>query len=543
MHKKIIDEDLLQESKTRGMTDIASVVKKTLGPGGKLVIVQRQGQALDGTPLGPRITKDGVSVAEECGSKDPIRDLVIQTVKSICKKTNADAGDGTTTAIVLGEAILSEAVDVEEEHPQLVRESIEEALQGVVAKLKDKATPVKDMDIIKQVATIASNGDTEIGDIIGQAFDHVGAEGVVTVDEGSSNKVTLDIVDGYQFNRGAEGRNNFFNNSALTQFKAEKAAVLMYDGDLQNFTHLIPALQMLMGIDGQGKPTKKMPPLIIIANEFSHEVIQFLIIQKTQTGMPVCCVRGPHMTSVRTGYYDDLAIYTNGKRLGNGAESLTAVTPEHFGTIDKVVVDKYKTTLYSGLKDKHEKLVIARVDQLKIQKESAETPYDIQILNDRIAALTSGVAKIGVGGQTELEIKEKYDRIEDALNASRAAIQEGIIPGGGTTLLKIAQDLLQKGNNATVGEIILGKALQTPFKQILDNIGMSEKDIEEIRLKLISVENDNTVYDARYKKFVDATSAGIIDPVKVTRTALENAVSIAALLSTAGGAIIYQPDK
>ena len=298
---------------------------------------------------------------------------------------------------------------------------------------------------------------------------------------------------------------------------------------------------MLMGVNTQGQATKKMPPLLIIANEFSHEVIQFLIIQKTQASMAVCCVRGPHMTSVRSGYYDDIAAYTGGKRLGNGAEALTAITPEHLGTIKKVVVDKYKTTMYSGLDDSEQDAVLSRVDQLKVQKESAESPYDAQVLNDRIAALTSGVAKIGVGGQTELEIKEKYDRIEDALNASRAAIQEGIVPGGGVTLLKIAAKLntLKK---PTIGEQILSRALETPFKQILENIGMDENEIQSVSTRLLCGD-EGSVYDARNRVFVDSMKVGIIDPVKVTRTALENAVSIAALLSTAGGAIIYRNDK
>lgn len=541
MYKSIIDRDSLQKSKMAGLASISGIVKRTLGPGGLPIIIQRQGQALDGTPLGPKITKDGVSVAEECASKNPLEDVIIQAVKSICKKTNADAGDGTTTAIVLGEAIIKAADDIKDQNPQLVRESIELALKGVVTQLKDMSTPVKDMETIKQVATISSNGDTEIGEIISQAFDHVGAEGVVTVDEGHSNVVTLDVVEGYQFNRGAEGRNNFFNNKAKTQFEVEDAAIIIYDNKLLNFTHIVPALKVLMGVGADDKPTKKAPPIVIVANEFSHEVIQFLIIQCMQGGLEICCVRGPHQTTVRTGYYDDLAAYTGGVRMGNGGKSLESIDLGCIGTIDKVIIDKYKTTLYTTLDGKKEAAVLERVDQLKVQKESAESPYDTQVLNDRIAALTSGVAKIGVGGQTELEIKEKYDRIEDALNSSRAAIQEGVVPGGGVTLLRIAAELKAKAL-PTVGEEILSKALEAPFRQILENIGLGDDDISSITNSVFEGK-DTTVYDARNRKLVDAMEAGIIDPVKVTRTALENAVSIAALLSTAGGAIIYQTDK
>ena len=536
MRKDILDKAALEDPKLRGIAKIAGIVKRTLGPGGLPIMIERVGQALDGSPIGPKITKDGVSVAEECSSPDKSEDIIIQAVKAICKKTNSDAGDGTTTAIVLGEAILNETMHylrITDSNPQLVKESIEQVAKNLSEALLKSALPINDNNKIKQVATISANGDEEIGDIIAQAFDHVGAEGVVTVDEGQTNGVTLDLVDGYQFKRGAESRDNFFNNASRTKFEAEEAYVVMYDGNLDSYTKLIPIIHAAYQVDEQGQPTKKALPIIVIANNFTTEVLQFMLIQKTEGRVVMCPVKGPHMSHVRSGYYDDLAYYTGGTRLGNGNRNLDAIEEDDVGLVGKVVIDKYKTTFYDGQGDEDE--VLNRVDQLKAAKAIAESPYDAQVINDRLAALTGGIAKIGVGGQTELEIKEKYDRIEDALNAARAAIQEGIVPGGGATLLRASEQL----QNPIAGEVILRRALKAPFRQILENIGQEDTGAE---LEKQLLENNTLTYNARNRSVVDAVSEGIIDPVKVTRSALENAVSIATLISTAGGAIIYRKD-
>lgn len=536
--KKIVTREQLMEPKLKGLAQIAGIVKRTLGPGGLPILIERVGQALDGSPLGPKITKDGVSVADECSSPNKEEDIIIQAVKGICKKTVNIAGDGTTTAVVLGEAIVKEMEAVLSQdkslNPQLVKESLELATLEIIQKLKKLATPVKNNKMIEQVATISANGDQSIGDIIAKAFDHVGAEGVVTVDEGTSNQVTLDVVDGYQFGRGVEGRNAFFNNKEGTNFGADDAAVIIYDGRLVSYTQLIPAFRILGKANQDGQMTQKIPPVIIMANEFSPEVLQFLLIQKSEGGMSVAPIVGPNVTHVRTGYYDDLAVYSGGTRLGNGSRNLESIEEDDIGLVKKIISDKYKTTMYDGQGAEEE--ILQRVDQLKANRAQAESPYDAQVLNDRIAALTSGIAKIGVGGTTELEIKEKYDRIEDALNAARAAIQEGVVAGGGATLLRIANKL---NADKSIGHAILKKALAAPFNQILENIGytINEYDLEDI------LKNKNKTFDARNKKVKNALNAGIIDPVKVTRTALENAVSIASLLSTAGGAIIYVSDK
>ena len=531
MSKRIVNKEELLLKMMEGMTEIAAIVKRTLGPGGQPVILERLGQTSNGDPLGPRVTKDGVSVADECSSPDPVKDLIIQAVKAVCRKTNLVAGDGTTTAIVLGEAILKETLaelEVDKKlNPQLVRESVESAAKEILKELDKQAKKVKKPKIISQVATISANGETEIGEIIGRAFAAVGAEGVVTVDEGSSIHTVLDVVEGYQFQRGAEGQDGFFNSKDGTQFMAENARLLIVDGRVMNFTALIPALTKIAESNGG-----KVPPVVIIANEFSNEVIQWLRIQKVDAGMQLIAVRGPHTTTVRSGYYDDIAAMSGGTRLGNGNRNLESAEADDFGLVKKVIVDKYTTTFYDGQGDEGD--ILQRVEVLKAMKEKAESPYDEQVMSDRIAALTQGIAKIGVGGSTDLEIKEKYDRIEDALNAARAAIQGGVIPGGGVTLLKIAVGMEKN----TIGRRILSRALQTPFFQILENIGyeITQVEYEEI------MNNKGFVFDARNKKVTSAMKAGIIDPVKVTKSGLENAVSIASLLSTAGGGIIYVRD-
>lgn len=537
--KTISSLEDLTEIRKIGVDKIADIVKRTLGPGGLPIIIERTGQALDGSPLGPRITKDGVSVAQECFDPDPLINVVIQAVKDICKKTNTDAGDGTTTAVTLGQAITRSISDYEgsDINPQHIRRSVEAASAEVIKQLRELAKEV-DTDMIREVATISANGDKEVGRVIAEAFAHVGAKGVVTVDEGVSRDITIEKVDGYQFNRGAEGRDAFFNSSSNTHFEVENetgVAVVIFDGNFTTYTDLIPFLNLVAGVE-DGIATKEIPPIILVANEFSRDVIQFLLIQKAELGLTVCPVKGPHTTNVRSGYYDDLAYYTGATRLGNGNRSMTAIELDDIGYVEKAVITKYTTTLYDGFGE--ESAILNRVHQLESQQDSAESPYDKQVLGDRIAALTNGVAKIGVGGATDLEIKERYDRIEDALNAARAAIQEGVIPGGGVTLLRIASAI---DGDSSIGHAILKEALTTPFYQILENIGMSYAEISSIIDDVLDGDglDATSTYDSAKGGVVDAYESGILDPVKVTCKALENAVSIATILSTSGGAITY----
>ena len=518
--------------------DFLTLTQSLAIPTHSYLMDRKPGKSYSDTPI-YRITElkgdtygDKIVNITPTGKKTQMQCIKVSNPDSLYFTDNFIATHNTTTAIVLGEAIFKETLaELESDknlNPQLVRESLELAAKEVLAELTKQAKKVKKTKVITQVATISANGESEIGDIIGQAFEAVGAEGVVTVDEGSQINTTLDIVEGYQFQRGAEGRDMLFNSKDGTQFEAEDARILIYDGKLVSFTTLIPILTKLAETN-----KNQLPPVVIIANEFSNEVIQWLAIQKMDAGLRIVAVRGPHTTTVRSGYYDDIAVNTGGERLGNGNRSLEAGVPDDFGLVKKVIVDKYTTTFYDGQGD--EEAILNRVDQLKAMKEKAESPYDAQVLSDRIAALTQGIAKIGVGGSTDLEIKEKYDRIEDALNASRAAIQDGVIPGGGVTLLKIAVTMEKN----TIGKRILSRALQSPFYTILENIGheLTQEEYESI------MNNKGYVFDARNKKVLEAFKAGILDPVKVTKAGLENAISISSLLCTAGGGIIYVKDK
>jgi chaperonin GroEL len=545
--KKIVDAGQMADKIKEGLHIIASIVARTLGPGGLPILIERAGQSVDGEPLPPMITKDGATVAEECAHEDPEVDLAIQTVKAICRKTNRIAGDGTTTAIVLGESIFLEtlkelgAKTVSEPslNPQLVKERVELAVKKVIELMSKVSTPVEDLNTIERIANISANGEKEIGAAIREAFDHVGAEGVVTVDEGSTSETVIQKVEGFQFQRGAEAQERFFNNKEMTKYEAQNVLVIIYDGKIDHNGKLIPVMNKVF-IEHK-KLGLTPPPLLVVANEFSVDTLQLLLINKVEAGLSICAVKGPNTTSVRTQMLDDLAVYLGGQRLGNGNKNLESAEfsiendggrPAYRGDLGfakSVVIDRYTTTFYEG--GGEDDAVKEKINQLKASEAYTFSDYDKSIIKDRIAALSRGIAKILVGGRTELEIKEKYHRIEDALNSSRAAIESGIIPGGGVVLYRIAGNLDQND----IGERILSRALTAPFFQIIYNIGVDPTSID---LDLIK-KDESLVYDARDRRIVNAFEVGIIDPLKVTVTALQNATSITALLSTCGGGITY----
>lgn len=540
MHKQIINKDDVQNPIEEGMNAVADIVARTLGPGGLPVIIERVGQAPNGDSLGPMITKDGVTVASECADEDAQIDVIIQTVKAICQKTNRVVGDGTTTAIVLGRAILQEALKLIEEenlNPQQVRREIERVALEVEKQLDETSLPCKTNEMIGHIATISANGDEDMGLVIEKAFAEVGAEGAITVDTGTGKEHTLEIVNGFQIHRGAEAQERFLNNVERTNFTAEKCSVLIYDGVLNSPSNLSKILNEVYDHAGQGEtahlgPQRMLPPIVVVANEFTRDVIQLMLQLKNNEHMPMqlCAVRSPHQTKVTTQWLEDMATFMGGERLGNGNRSLDNFKLTDLGLVDKVVAEKYVTTFYGGQGAEEE--ILERIDQLKAQRTHAESAYDASIISDRLASLSQGIAKIGVGGLTDLEIKEKYHRIEDAVNAARAAIESGVVPGGGTALLRISEKL--QGNS--VGERILRRALKAPFEQVLKNLGR-EGHIEDYAEKVLK---SAQIYDGKNDQFVDALEAGIVDPVKVTKTALSNAVSISSLLSTSGGAIVFK---
>lgn len=532
-NKVITHKDEMYKHIKTGVDEVAAIVGRTLGPGGLPILIERQGQALNGEPLPPMITKDGVTVAAECESEDPLVDVVIQTVKDICRKTNKIAGDGTTTAIVLGKAFLDETLNVLNElhqNPQEVKKSLEAAVEEVIELLARETTQCSSFDMIEHVATISANGDAVIGGVIRSAFEAVGTEGVITVDEGGGVQHTLEVVDGFQIKRGAEAQDRFFNNQDRTKFEAEDCHVVLYDGKLTQAQQVISVLEILYK-----QYNGKMPPVIFMANEFSIEAIQVMLINRAENGISVCAVRNPHQTKVTTAMLDDMAVFLGGERLGNGNKSFSNLEFADIGIASKVVVDKYTATFFNG--NGSEEAVMERIDQLKAQRLTAESAYDSALLSERIASLAEGIAKIGVGGLTDFEVKEKYHRIEDAVNAARAAIAEGVIPGGGATLYRISEML----PGTSVGHKILKKALKAPTTQILNNLGYTNDEMKNSFGNLL--QSPNSTWDGVSNQSVNAIEAGIIDPVKVTKTALRNACSIAALLSTCGGSVTFKRSK
>lgn len=532
--KTLIHKEEMSEHSLKAVEELAHMVGRTMGPGGLPQLIERKGQSLNGEPLAPMITKDGVTVAQNISHYRPELDLVIQTVKAIAAKTNRNAGDGTTTATVLGHAILKEALDVLKQHkslnPQRVRLELEKSISDVKELLKKEARQIEGYEDIKNVATISANGETSIGEIIAQAFDEVGTEGVITIDEGSGPENTLEIVDGYQFGRGAQAQNRFFNDENNTKWEAENVSVLIYNGKLNAYQDLIPAFELLL----KQNNNRALPPLLVIADEFSQQVIQFLLMQRAEMGATICAVRSPSMTTTRTNMMDDIAVILGGERLGVGTRHINNIKEDDIGLAKRIVVTGTTTTIYDGMGV--EEGVIKRIEQLKVQRTTAPSEFDKANISDRIAALSQGIAKIGVGGQTELEMKERYHRIEDALNAARAAVDGGIIPGGGSTLFRISL-ILEEKQNPSIGDLILGRALKAPMLKILENAGVQLKDIEELN----SIKYMNTAtYDAMNHVTVDAFKSGIIDPLNVTLSALENAASIATLLATCGGGIVIQ---
>lgn len=501
-----------------GANGLANAVKATLGPRGRNVMIGK------GPFQMPRITKDGVTVAREISFKDKFKDMGAQTLREVASKACDKAGDGTTTATVLAQAIFNEGAKAVAAgmNPIDLQRGINLAVAEVVKSIKAKSRPVLDKAEWKQVATLSANGDTEIGEKIAQALEAVGKDGVVTVEENKASlTLELEIVEGMQFDRGFVSP-YFANQQDKQVCEFENPLILIFDKKLSQLTPIIPLLEMAMG---QNKP------LLIIADDIQDEALTLLVVNKMRAGVRVCAVRAPGFGDRKKEYLEDIATLTGGEFIAEdlGLSAQTA-TSSVFGTAGKVIVTANDTTIVNGKGDKEK--ITSRCEMLRSAIEEATNDYQKNMFKERLAKMTGGVAVLKIGGGTEIEVKERLDRVDDALHATRAAVEEGIVPGGGTALLYASRDLEGlKGVNEdqNVGINIIRKAVQAPIKQIVENAGM---DGVLVAGKLLDQKDTDQGFDAQTLKYCDMIHYGIIDPTKVVRVALQDAASVAGLLIT-----------
>ena len=527
MAKIIKFESDARSAMLKGVDILANTVKATLGPKGRNVILDKSYGA-------PRITKDGVTVAKEIELEDKFENMGTQMVKEVASKTNDEAGDGTTTAILLAQGIVKEGCKYVTAgmNPMDVKRGIEAAVEQVKEKLISSAKKVKDSDEIAQVGTISANGDKEIGDMISRAMQKVGNEGVITVEEAKGIETELEVVEGMQFDRGYLSP-YFITNADKMTTELDNPLILLHEKKLTNLQPMVPLLESVV----QAGRT-----LMIISEDVEGEALATLVVNKLRGGLKVVAVKAPGFGDRRKAMLEDIAILTGGQVISEDLGiKLENVKINDLGSAKKVKVDKENTTIVSGSGKKSD--IEARCGQIKQQVEETTSDYDKEKLQERLAKLAGGVAVVKVGGATEVEVKEKKDRVEDALNATRAAVEEGIVVGGGCALLYTSQDLDKvkvKGDDQKSGVEIIKKALQSPIRQITKNAGV---DGSVVVGKLLEMNKPSHGYDAQTEQYVDMFKEGIIDPVKVVRTALQNAASIAGLLVTTEAMVADKPDE
>jgi len=516
-----------REKLLRGVDILANAVKVTLGPKGRNVVIEKSFGA-------PRITKDGVTVAKEIELEDRFENLGAQLVREVASKTNDLAGDGTTTATVLAQAIVKEgskavAAGV---NPMDLKRGIDLAVEAVVADLKKRAKKVTSSEEIAQVGTISANGDTEIGQFLAQAVAKVGNEGVITVEESKSLHTELDVVEGMQFDRGYLSP-YFVTNAEKMRAELEDPYILIHEKKLSGLQALLPVLEAVVQ---SGKP------LLIIAEDVEGEALATLVVNKLRGGLKIAAVKAPGFGDRRKAMLEDIAILTNGQVISEDLGiKLENVTLEMLGRAKKVTIEKENTTIVDGIGKKKE--IDARIAQIKAQIEETTSDYDREKLQERLAKLAGGVAVIRVGGATEVEVKEKKDRVDDALHATRAAVEEGILPGGGVALLRATKSLEKlKGANddQKVGIDIVRKAIQAPIRQIAANAGAEGSIIVG---KIQEQKDDNYGWNAQTDEYGDLFKFGVIDPAKVVRTTLQFAASVSSLLVTTEALIAEKPKK
>jgi chaperonin GroEL len=499
-----------------GVEKLANAVAVTMGPTGRNVII-------DKSFGGPTVTKDGVTVAKEVELEDRFENMGAKLVVEVAQKTSDLAGDGTTTATVLARSIFKEGLRnvVAGSNPSAIRRGIDKAVEAAVAKLHEMAKPVSNRDEVANVGAISANNDMSIGSLLAQSLERVGKDGVITVEEGKTAETTVEYVDGMQFDKGYVSP-YFINSPSDMTCTLENALVLLYDKKISNIRDLIPLLE---------KASTTSQPLLIIAEDVDAEALTLLVVNKLRGTLNVCAVKAPGFGDRRKAMLGDIAVLTGGTFISEDLGlQLDKVTLEHLGRAKKVVVDKNNTTIVEGSGDR--KSIDQRVAQIRAQIEQTDSEYDKEKFQERLAKLAGGVAVISVGAETEADMKQKKARVEDALHATRAAVEEGILPGGGVALVRCSEAVSKvasglSGDERTGAQIIL-RALEAPLRQIADNAGIDGSVVaDEVRQKTL-----NMGYDANRGEYVDMFKAGIIDPVKVVRTALANAASISSLLLT-----------
>ena len=516
-----------RERMLRGVDILADAVKVTLGPKGRNVVIDKSFGA-------PRITKDGVTVAKEIELADKFENMGAQMVREVASKTNDLAGDGTTTATVLAQAIVREGCKAVAAgmNPMDLKRGIDKAVAHVVAELEAKTRKITTSAEVAQVGSISANGETEIGEMIAQAMEKVGNEGVITVEEAKSIQTELDVVEGMQFDRGYVSP-YFITNAEKMIVEMENPYLLIFEKKLSGLQPMLPLLEAVV---------QSGRPLIIVAEDVEGEALATLVVNKLRGGLKVAAVKAPGFGDRRKAMLEDIAILTGGEVISEDLGiKLENVTLAQLGRAKMVRIEKENTTIVDGAGAKDQ--IQGRVEQIKAQIEETTSDYDREKLQERLAKLAGGVAVIRVGGSTEVEVKERKDRVDDALHATRAAVQEGIVPGGGTALLRASANLggLKGANNdEQVGIEIIRRAIQAPVKQIAENAG---KDGAVVAGEIMRSTEYTHGYDAQKDEYKDLVAAGIIDPTKVVRTALQDAASVASLLITTEAMVADRPEK
>ncbi len=526
MAKIIAFDQEARDAMRRGVSKLARAVKVTLGPKGRNVILQKSFGS-------PTVTKDGVTVAKEIELEDVYENMGARMVREVASKTSDVAGDGTTTATVMAEAIFVEGLKSVAAgiNPVQMKRGMEKAVEDITEKLRGMAKKVRDKSEMAHVATIASNNDREIGELLADAMDKVGKDGVVTVDEGKSLHTELEFVEGMQFDRGYLSP-YFVTDPATMQCVLEDAYVLVYEKKISNIKDLVPVLEQVVQ---QGKP------LLIVAEDVDGEALATLVINRLRGTLNVCAVKAPGYGDRRKAMMEDIAILTGGQAIFEAlGTKLESVTLAQLGRVKKVIVDKDNTTLIEGAGKSAD--IKARIDQIRREIENTTSDYDREKLEERLAKLAGGVAKINVGAATESEMKERKARVEDALHATRAAVEEGILPGGGVALLR-ASTMVKPDeslpHDEKIGYSIILRACRAPLTMIAENAG---KDGGIVCEKVAELKG-NVGYNALTDTYEDLVKAGVIDPTKVTRTALSNAASVATLLLTSDALVADKPKE